>query len=313
MKTKFWGCILGAVMFASALQSCQTQVEIPDGAVYPILFGSTESRAVAGLEQIKSGGFKVYAYFEGNKGSASFANNVKHAVVEGLDVWSFETPEYWIPNTNYWFKAFYPTELPAGTLTVNQDTFAQNFTIENFDVVNHQVDIMLAEATASVDKGATVPTTNAYVNGSVVNLTFQHLLACIEVQMKSAISNVSITKITLESADNSGNYDSATDTWTANNPGDISIEHTDCLLSSTDYTSVTNDGILVIPGSSSGKSFYIETNINKTFRVPIPEKTWTKGNKYTYTAEIKQNNIVFNEPTVDEWDSENATGSVIIK
>lgn len=291
-------------MFASALQSCQTQVEIPDGAVYPILFGSTESRAVAGLEDIKSGGFKVYAYFKGNQGSSSFEKNVIYSSTQ--NVWGFQTPEYWIPDTKYWFKAIYPAELSAGTLTVNQDTSAQNFTIENFDVVNHQVDIMLAEATASVDKGATAPE-----SGSVVNLTFQHLLACIEVQMKSAISNVSITKITLENAKNKATYKDGT--WTADDSDDIEITPTNGSLSSTDYTSVTNDGILVIPGSSSGKSFYIETNINKTFRVPIPEKTWTKGNKYTYTAEIKQNNIVFNEPTVDEWDSENATGSVIIK
>ena len=244
-------------------------------------------------------------------GSASFAKDVTYNHEQ--NVWGYEDLEYWIPNTNYWFKAFYPTELTVGTLSVNQDSSEQNFTIENFDVVNHQVDIMLAEATASVDKDATIPTHNAYVNGSVVNLTFQHLLACIEVQMKSAISNVSITKITLESADNNGNYVSVTDIWTASKTGDITIEHTDCSLSSDKYTSVTNDGILVIPGSSSGKFFYIETNINKTFRVPIPERTWTKGNKYTYTADIKQNNIIFNEPTVDEWDSENATGSVIIK
>lgn len=310
MKTKIWGCILGAVMFASALQSCQTQVEIPDGAVYPILFGSTETRAVADLDDLKNNGFKVYAYFTGSIGSSSFANNVKHA--EGLDVWSFETPEYWIPDTKYWFKAIYPTELPAGTLTVNQDTSAQNFTIENFDVVNHQVDIMLAEATASVDKGATVPTTNAYVNGSVVNLTFQHLLACIEVQMKSAISNVTITKITLVNADNDATYQNGA--WNAEGSGDIEIEPEDGGLSSSEDKSITNGGILVIPGESSGKSFKIETNINKTYIVNITSPTtWDKGNKYTYTAEIKQNNIVFNEPTVDEWDSENATGSVIIK
>ena len=293
-------------MLASSLQSCQTQVEIPDGAIYPILFGSTETRAVANLDNLKSNGFKVYAYFEGNQGSASFANNVQHAVVKGLDVWSFTTPEYWIPDTKYWFKAFYPTELPEGTLTVNQDTSAQNFTIKGFDIVNHQVDIMVAEATASVDDGATAPE-----SGSVVNLTFQHLLACIEVQMKSAISNVSITKITLENADNNATYKDGT--WTADGSGEIEIAPTDGSLSSTVYKSVTNDGILVIPGSSSGKSFYIETNINKTYRVNIPEITWVKGNKYTYTAEIKQNNIIFNEPNVDEWDSENATGSVIIK
>lgn len=302
-------------MLASSLQSCQTQVEIPDGAIYPILFGSTETRGVADLDDLETNGFKVYAYFKGNVGgSASFAKDVTYNHEQ--NVWGYEGLEYWIPNTKYWFKAIYPTELPADKLTVDQSESAQNFTIEKFDVVNHQVDIMLAEATASVDKGATVPTTNEYVNGSVVNLTFQHLLACIEVQMKSAISNVSITKITLESADNKGNYDSATDTWTANNTdtGNIEITPTDGSLSSTGYKSVTNDGILVIPGSSSGKSFYIETNINKTYIVNITSPTtWVKGNKYTYTAEIKQNNIIFNEPNVDEWDSENATGSVIIK
>ena len=179
MKTKIWGCILGAVMFASALQSCQTQVEIPDGAVYPILFGSTETRAVADLNALKTNGFKVYAYFQGNVGgSASFANNVKHAVVEGLDVWSFETPEYWIPNTNYWFKAVYP----GGIGNVDNDSSEQTFTISDLDISKQQ-DVMVATATASVAENATAP-----ASGSVVNLQFKHLLACVEIKIKSSIN-----------------------------------------------------------------------------------------------------------------------------
>ena len=292
-------------MLASSLQSCQNRVEIPDGAIYPILFGSTETRAVADLDDLKSNGFKVYAYFKGNQGSSSFEKNVIYSSTQ--EVWGFQTPEYWIPGTTYNFKAFYPAVLSAGTLTVDQSESTQNFTIEKFDVVNHQVDIMVASPDAHVvPEGATVPE-----SGSVVNLTFQHLLACIEVQMKSAISNVSITKITLENADNNATYKDGT--WTAADSGDIEIEPEDGGLSSSEDKSITNGGILVIPGESSGKSFKIETNINKTYRVNIPEITWVKGNKYTYTAEIKQNNIIFNEPNVDEWDSENATGSVIIK
>ena len=84
-----------------------------------------------------------------------------------------------------------------------------------------------------------------------------------------------------------------------------------------DYVAVTHDGILVIPASAEGKILIIETQnggTTKSYSVEFPDDNkWEKGKKYTYTVEIKQDNIVFNEPDVDEWDSENATGSVIIK
>jgi hypothetical protein len=40
---------------------------------------------------------------------------------------------------------------------------------------------------------------------------------------------------------------------------------------------------------------------------------WEPGKKYTYTLTITQEYIKFNEPGVDIWDEENATGSVVIK
>ena len=54
---------------------------------------------------------------------------------------------------------------------------------------------------------------------------------------------------------------------------------------------------------------------NKTYsNISLPENTsWKNGRKYTYVAEIKQNDIIFNEPSVKVWDSESATGSVIIQ
>lgn len=299
MKTKIWGCILGAVMFASALQSCQTQVEIPDGAVYPILFGSTESRAVAGLKDIKSGGFKVYAYFEGNKGSASFEKDVTYNHEQ--NVWGYEDLEYWIPNTNYWFKAVYP----GNAAVVDNNNNDQTLTIADYDIQS-QTDVMVATATASVAENATAPT-----SGSVVNLTFEHLLANVVIAIKSEISGVTINNITLSNIADHGKYDG--EDWNSSNTGEVTITSGVDLVQNADHVDVTNGGIMVIPGNAGGH-LTIEAS-NKTYKdIKIPSgTTWEKGNRYTYTAVIKHENIVFNEPTADKWDSESATGSVIIK
>ena len=306
MRIKLCGFVVWAVFLACGLMSCQ-QEDRPHGVQYPIVFSnSSETRATATKDDLKEDGFTVYAFVQGNAGSTSFAKDVVYNA--NNSVWAFESPEYWIPNTAYYFKAFYPKALTSGTLEVDTSESDLDFTIEDFDAVNHQQDIMVASATATVPIGASHPG-----NSSIVDLNFQHLLACIDIQMTSAITGVIITSITLEDADTNGSYDSATGEWSAEDSGAITITPEDGALDSTTPKSVTNDGFLVIPGDASGKILVIETNINKTYRVPLPDKTWAKGNKYTYTAEVKQSNIIFNEPKVDEWDSENATGSVIIK
>ena len=301
MKTKFWGCIFGAVMLASSLQSCQTRVEIPDGAIYPILFGSTESRAVAGLEQIESGGFKVYAYFEGNKGSSTFEKNVRFED----PYWKYDNLEYWIPNTTYNFKAFYPKDL--SNLTVNNTSALQSYTATNFDI-SKQVDFMVATDTRSVNAKAEPE------GSSVVTLNFEHQLALVEIKIKSAIS-VTIKKITLNNI--ATGYQCIDGVWSQGDNGNktdfVYVSNTK-LTPGADYADVTGGGILLIPSMTDSETFTIEAS-NKTYsEISLPAGTeWEKGRKYTYTMEIKQNDIIFNEPTADKWDSESATGSVIIK
>ena len=301
MKTKIWGCNLGAVMFASALQSCQTQVEIPDGAIYPILFGSTESRAVAGLDQIKSGGFKVYAYFEGNKGNSTFEKNVRFED----PYWKYDNLEYWIPNTTYNFKAFYPKDL--SNLTVNNTSALQSYTATNFDI-SKQVDFMVATDTRSVNAKAEPE------GSSVVTLNFEHQLALVEIKIKSAIS-VTIKKITLNNI--ATGYQCIDGVWSQGDDStkiDFDYVLNTELTPGADSADVTGGGILVIPSMTGSETFTIEAS-NKTYsEISLPAGTeWEKGRKYTYTMEIKQNDIIFNEPKVEIWDSESATGSVIIK
>ena len=286
-------------MLASSLQSCQTQVEIPDGAIYPILFGSTETRAVANLDSLKSNGFKVYAYFKGNKGSASFDKNVTYSTTQ--NVWGYEGLEYWIPNTDYWFKAVYP----GNAAVVDNNNNDQTLTITDYDIQS-QTDVMVATATASVAEGATAPT-----SGSVVNLTFEHLLANVVIAIKSEISGVTINKITLSNIADHGKYNG--EDWNSSNTGKVTITSGVNLIQNADHVDVTNGGIMVIPGNAGG--FLTIEASNKTYKnIEIHSPTtWEQGNKYTYTAVIKHENIVFNEPTADKWDSESATGSVIIK
>lgn len=309
MRIKLYGLVVWAAMLAAGLVSCQQHEDVPNGVQYPIVFGTSDTRATADLSTLQKEGFTVYAFVQGNAGSTSFAKNVEYTT---QNVWAFESPEYWIPNTDYYFKAFYPATLTSGELAVDQTKSAQNFTIEGFDAVNHQQDIMVASAEAKVESGA-VPTPTDDVNGSVVKLSFQHLLACIEIKMKSAISNVEITNITLQGVGTNATYTSVDGKWAAKSKGDISLSPENGALNSNEFVPVTGDGILVVPGAVSGVKVRIETNINKTYEVDVPAITWVGGNKYTYTAEVKQSNILFNEPKVDEWDSENATGSVIIK
>lgn len=309
MKTKIWGCILGAVMFASALQSCQTQVEIPDGAVYPILFGSTETRAVANLDDLKTNGFKVYAYFKGTQegyGSGAFEKDVRFED----SYWKYDNLEYWIPNTTYNFKAFYPkpTDMTACTSFSFTNGAEQSYTVSDFDI-SKQEDFMVATDTRSVNA-------NAEPDGSssVVTLNFKHQLALVEIKIKSAIS-VTIKNITLNNI--ATGYQCIDGVWSQGDDGNktdfVYVSNTK-LTPGADYADVTGGGILVIPSMTYSETFTIEAS-NKTYsEISLPADTvWEKGRKYTYTMEIKQNDIIFNEPKVEIWDSESATGSVIIK
>lgn len=301
--------VLIAILAVVALASCQ-QEDAPQGVKYPILFGSTDTRAVADLDDLKDSGFKVYAYFQGTAegtGSSTFEKTVTY--YEDDDVWTYEGLEYWISGVNYWFKAFYPAQLTAGTLAVDNtvtDDSVQSFTITNFDITK-QEDVMVAEATASVPNGATCPT-----DGSVVNLNFKHLLANVTIKAKSQIDGVIMQKIVIGSADTNSTYNGSV--WSlSGNTTSIEYSQPTTLTKGAEFVDVTNGGILVIPASTNKKTLTIQAN--KTYNLEFPTGTWEPGKRYTYTLEIKQDDIIFvdDAPYVEEWDSENATGSVIIK
>ncbi len=300
--------------------SCSDRGEDISGRRYPILFGSTDTRAVADITDLQDNGFKVYAHFKGSLGSASFEKDVTFNSEK--NVWGYEGIQYWIPSTNYWFTAFYPKESSAGTVEVTeQEGNYHSYTITDFDITK-QEDIMVAQAYREVGANADAPT-----EGSVVKLNFQHLLACVVVKIKSETDETVVVKeVAIDQVANAGSYtygpvpntDPVTysGSWTSSMKSNLSYEPSDLSIGTGQTAEITGAGILVIPEEiPSGRKLTIVTEDKEyVAEIPIDEiKSWEKGQRYTYTLTIKNEYIIFSEPTVEEWDEENATGSVIIK
>ena len=304
MRIKMLVYVVWAFVLALGVQSCHQPDVLPEAVRYPILFGSSDSRAVATLDNLKTEGFRVHAYFKG-EGAATFDQIVNYQVVNGQEIWALTNPEYWIPGATYWFKAFYPKDL-AVHIAIN-DADSQSYSIKGFDITT-QMDIMVASAEAlTVPANGVAPT-----SGSVVDLDFQHLLANVTIKAKSQIDGVIIQKIVIGRADTNSTYNGSV--WNlSGNTTTLEYSQPTTLTKGAEFVDVTNGGILVIPASANNKTLTIQAN--KTYKLKFPTGTWESGKRYTYTLEIKQDDIIFvdDAPYVEEWDSENATGSVIIK
>lgn len=289
-----------ALVLCAGLQSCQNTEQIPHG--YPILFRCADiTRAEATIKDLQDNGFDVYAYFTANGSEFGFTKSLSFNEANG---WIYNGDiEYWLPGATYYFKALYPTN--AGT--IDNSTSAQSLTISNFDVTS-QTDLLVAQ-TGAIDVDASL---GSPTGGSVVYLQFKHLLANVMIKIKSQIDGVAITSVKLGNLDNNSTYNGST--WSiSGNTTYVDYTEPTPLTKGDDYVDVTGGGFLVIPANSNGKTLTIEAN--KTYNLTIPNGDWEIGKRYTYTIEIKQDDIVFVDgaPYVEEWDSENATGSVIIK
>lgn len=273
---------------------------------YPILFRcSDDTRAVATVDSMKEdvNGFDVYAYIEASTDAKdSFYKNVKWD--NSKSMWLYEGLEYWVPGAKYWFKAIYP----KGIATVDNDDTTQAVTIDNFDITTQQ-DILVAE-TGCLEATAEhqAPTT-----GSVVSLQFQHLLANVTIKIKAEI-NVTINDVSLKFIPVKGSYTDGS--WSYATQGNVEMIGLNKALNSSnnEFQDVTDGGFLVFPNSIGDAKLHIRTS-DKSYDLELPAtpSAWVAGTKYTYTLTIKQNDILFDEPTVEEWDEENATGSVVIK
>ena len=271
---------------------------------YPILFKCPDvTRAEANLTDIQAGGFDVYAFYQTSV--APVLGFDKYVYYEN-SIWKYDDVEYWIPGATYWFKAIYPS---GDYYTLDNTSSTQNIKIENFDITS-QTDIMTAETDRNgleVDWEIGAPQ-----SGSEVKLNFSHLLANVVIKVKAEV-NVTINDITLRRVKKIGTYNNGL--WSYSSEGTIA-KSINMPLTTADKegVDVTDGGLLVIPGNAAGVVLDINTSHQNNTDIEIPQISWEKGKRYTYTLTIKQNDIIFKDsPEVAVWDETNATGSVIIK
>lgn len=305
---KFFGITYLALLLGVCLACNKESVPEEPQGIYPILFRTSgETRAVATEESMQedANGFDVYAFFTSSSASdgLSFDKNVKYLDGSWTYQHSNQDLEYWLPGATYWFKAVYPKTI---NYNVDNSTKDQKLTISGFDITTQHDILVATTGSLVVDEVIQAP-----ASGSVVELLFQHLLANVTIKVKSQIEGVTIQNIKLSGVDTNCEYSG--NAWTiSGNTTYIEYTKSTALSKGADFVDVTGGGILVIPAASN-KQLTIQAN--KTYNLTLPAGTWESGNRYTYTLEIKQDDIVFvdDAPYVEEWDSENATGSVIIK
>ena len=291
---------IGVIAFAALtlhLQSCQKKGPETNSGRYPILFdcSSYDTKAISTEQDLKDNGFVVRADYSLNGGEFNFLQDVKYNAEN--QVWAGTPTEYWWPGASYTFNAIYPK------LSEQNLSFVDGgIQINNFDVKS-QIDILAATVECQVPSGNDAPK-----EGSVVKLDFKHLLALVVVEIKAEV-RVTVNQVTLMMVPIKANY--AGGYWNTSSQGNIdkTINMSFAVNESKD---VTEGGFLVIPGMVNGYKLRVDTP-DKDYDITIPSINWVAGTKYTYKLTIKQNDIMFDEPSVEEWDEENAVGSVIIK
>ena len=170
-----------------SMQGCDQESEPfvqEDPEPLPISMNAT---SVAGMEttralieddaQLQKAGFKLYGYVTDEINSAQVFNGQLVEYNYENDVWDYGTLRYWLRNVHYYFGAYAPAGLSDRIdVAINGNSLV--FTIPNWQVLNDGAkDLIVATSNGSAAY---------YVSEKlgVVDLEFNHVLACLEVQLK---------------------------------------------------------------------------------------------------------------------------------
>lgn len=134
-------------------------------------------------------GFVVYANRTVNGQTAQVFDN--ELVYNAGGVWTYDNVKYWNGGADYSFAAYAPATLPGGMTATNKVGANQtlDLTIPQWQVVDgSETDLIVASSQGAATE---------YLNqGGVVNLTFDHLYAQLEVQVLRNAFLVSTYKLT---------------------------------------------------------------------------------------------------------------------
>lgn len=353
-----------------ALAGCRKEdtptPDTPSGTPIAFTPETATKAAVSGVEDIQNdpNGFRVWGYFQGTTSGPIFftpgtddtpdtySTTVTYDTTLDTPAWTYSPTRYWM-NGNYDFAAIYPAAITTGegeaaTTTAIAGTYAPAttggtpvLTVPNFDATT-QADLLVAFNNGTDGTGI-----NGATPPSVVNLTFQHALSCIQLKLKldaddffnsetgQQIGRASVTISGLNDISTVGTLsatktDNVTYSWTPSTPnGQLRVNHIDnpipvVLEGYEQYNYLGENGLLVIPQSltNSNGQFYLQVtiyplgnadeSITKEFNIPLLSariSKWEPNTKYIYTGIVTQDLVIeFTVTRVNAWETENLGG-----
>ena len=332
--------ILALVVIATALCGCSK--DIPTGphtghvGEYPILFGYSDTRAVADLDILKDNGFGVWAYID-NTTTQGYALMDNVEVTHDGANWVYSPLRYWLDNTKFTFIGAYPYAPEGGYYSA--------------DAQNKGVKLTVTKTPSDVDFLVATNVTDTSVEGyaTTVDLFFQHALTSVGLKIwrdeaKHTNDQMRIRKVTLSNIRKSGVYSSATDSWTYNNDK-LTVEMVNDNVSDVDNIGaalVKDEGpmqtggiaadpfgqMMLLPqilDSSNSVALKIEYEIKRQnaadwesaeLEAILPNITWNSGQRYTYNivlSSVTDITFYYIQTKVDPWGTPQVGGTVIIK
>lgn len=343
MKRLFWGIFALLTIVACSDDSL---LHTPNSTL--INFGNITTRAAVSKDNITE--FGVMA--DMNLGADNTPEALRwvpmfenERIYKSTNGFTYDNTRYWIDGRTFFFFAVYPY---GASVTRTEETIEwedaegkmQTGTKFQYSVdvsvpIDASTDYLVAQRTVSTMNVTNYPT---------VDLSFNHLLSQINVVVKKsneynakdifivtqvALSGISRTA-TFEAVHAPNSYRDTLSTITESRL--VRRQNLNQELTA-DGVNVLgeNNGLLVVPQQIRSAKFsfnysYQEYNSTtstygdiqySTIEVNIPTDTvaeWLKGKNYTYTLTLKKDhNIYIGTPTVNDWSSPQAGGTVIIQ
>lgn len=233
--------------------------------------------------------------------------------------WEYSPLKFWDTSSSYEFYAYYPYQASGVTIAADKNITVTDFTVAPL-VANH-VDVMIA---SKVTRAA-----NEAINN--VTFNFNHLLSNINLSFKKD-ANISNIKVTLKSVKiygmskkgtfvqsqspnfHSGDWTVTSDYVGANDAEELANTN---VLTTDAATSAKFSDMLFIPQNTNTLKVNVEYSLGETgaeqpfFRTldlshdatdrDYNPSAWAQNQKITYNFTINANTIIFNDPTVADW------------
>ena len=324
--------VLTAILAVVALLACNNE-HTPNGVQYPIVFGTSDTRA--GLVDIQNYGFGVWTYIGNSELQNYLLMENVHVEYEGGE-WVYSPVKYWLDNTEFSFIGVYPYDENSSYFTTDAENAAVKLTVSD---TPSTVDFLIAEnVTDTSDEGYS----------KTVSLPFQHVLTSVGLniwrdQAKHTNDQMRIKKVTLGNIRKSGAYSTAPGAWTYTTDK-LTKEYTNSNLSDTDNIgAATMDNGTLETGGTPASPFETMMLLPQTLddsnvvslkivyelkrqnaadweeaelETSLPSITWNAGQRYTYNvvlSSVTDITVYYIQTKVDPWGTPQVGGTVIIK